>query len=883
MPKYKCIACGAEQESEDRCICGSCGYTMYEAPFDKYELLKSEIRRFIMCYINETINADDLYFPKLEDDEKRFPSFLKIRNYIYDAVRSEDFIERIKTSCEQLNKYIKASFFAQHTADIPRLNYLSADLINDLNGFLSEAEIKADIRQVDFPKIILKYYGAPNASRTATVDRIHELQQRLADKLWNFIRLNNLYGEACRDIPRLIKIKDDPNWDMIFDDTERRLEAVISNSYIIDIFEDGSAESTEMMKALLDSVFVLLRSDALKHTYEYIIDGETGLDKAACSERLTRIYRSQFAELEKIVLSEDFLSDKTEDQLFEIYNIMIENDRRGYMRLNKGKLPTGSAEKKLNDLIGLAPIKESIQKIKAYAIANKDSSELNLHMCFYGNPGTGKTEVARLIAGIFHENGLLPTSKVIETDRSGLVGRYLGETPHKTNKLIEQAMGGVLFIDEAYSLVPDDTGFDYGHEAIAALIKAMEDHRGKFCVILAGYKNKMQEMIGTNPGFRSRIQFELDFPNYSREELNKITALMLSQRGYSISNDANERILDITDIKRKDPNFANAREIRNILDKVIMSQNLRCLGTDSKAIEIADVNSYIRDSGVALPTVGEGGSKKIMTADDELNELVGLASVKRMVKKIKAYGKRNKGSSDFNLHMCFYGNPGTGKTEVARILSSLLYEAGVLPEAKLIETDAHGLIAKYAGQTASKTLDKINSAMGGVLFVDEAYSLIGGSSGNAYGDEAIAVLLKEMEDRRGKLCVILAGYKNEMNEMIRSNPGLSSRIQFTLDFPDYTRDELAEIAEHFLRQKKYTIDDKALELVLDTTEYYRRGDSFANARTLRNILDQVIMNQNLRTEDTGGSEIIISDVEDYISDEGIDLTAARSGRKIGFN
>ena len=278
----------------------------------------------------------------------------------------------------------------------------------------------------------------------------------------------------------------------------------------------------------------------------------------------------------------------------------------------------------------------------------------------------------------------------------------------------------------------------------------------------------------------------------------------------------------------------------------------------------------------------------VLTGEEELDQLIGLDSVKRMVKKIKAYAKRNKGEEGFNLHMCFYGNPGTGKTEVARILSRILYDAGVLAEAKLVETDGHGLLGKFVGETAPKTEAKIDSAMGGVLFIDEAYALVGShtATGGAtnYGEEAIAVLLKEMEDRRGQFCTILAGYKDEMRSMLSANPGFQSRIQFTLDFPDYSRDELGQIAVVFLNKKKYTIAQAALELLLDVAEYYRTQKNFANARTIRNILDQVIMNQNLRTEDTeGDSTIIRSDVEDYIADENIDLQkkTTQAGR-IGF-
>lgn len=346
------------------------------------------------------------------------------------------------------------------------------------------------------------------------------------------------------------------------------------------------------------------------------------------------------------------------------------------------------------------------------------------------------------------------------------------------------------------------------------------------------------------------------------------------------------RMLDITDVKRREPNFANAREIRNILDQVIMCQNLRCVGTEDSELGIVDVNKYIQDAKINLPT-SDDGQKKILTGEEELDQLIGLSAVKRMVKKIKAYAKRNQGQEGFNLHMCFYGNPGTGKTEVARILSRILYDAGVLPEAKLVETDSRGLIGQYVGETAPKTQAKIEDAMNGVLFIDEAYGLVSSSTADSitsYGEEAIAVLLKEMEDRRGQFCVILAGYKDEMKTMLSINPGLQSRIQFTLDFPDYTREELGQIAAAFLAKRKYEIGGEALSKLLDVTEYYRSRPNFANARTVRNILDQVIMNQNLRTEDTDGDTLIVlEDVEDYLMDEGIDLTKPRNSfPRIGF-
>lgn len=511
-------------------------------------------------------------------------------------------------------------------------------------------------------------------------------------------------------------------------------------------------------------------------------------------------------------------------------------------------------------------------------------------MCFIGNPGTGKTEVARHIAGILYENKILPSNKVIEVDRSGLVSQYFGATAEKTSRVISSAMGGVLFVDEAYALGNNSSAgiVDYGKEAIDTLVKAMEDYRGKFCVIFAGYKNEMLQMLSTNPGFKSRIQFSLDFPNYSRDELKRITELMLSNRQYTIHPAAMEKILDITDIKRKDSNFSNAREIRNILDQVIMCQNLRTAGLDERELGLVDVNKYITDAKINLTVGTASAPNRILTGEEELEQLIGLENVKRMVKKIRAYAKRNKDEADFNMHMCFYGNPGTGKTEVARILSRILYDANVLDEAKLVETDSLGLLGKYVGETAPKTEAKINEAMNGVLFIDEAYGLLSAASTTGgqtnYGEEAITVLLKEMEDRRGQLCVIFAGYKDEMQTLLAANPGFASRIQFMLDFPDYTRDELGIIAKAFLSKKKYEIETLALERLLDIVEYYRKLPNFANARTVRNVLNQVLMNQNLRTENfPEDCAVILEDVNAYLTDEGIDLAKPHKGKNpIGF-
>lgn len=892
MTEYKCIACGEVKQSDKECMCPICGYMMFKSPYERKGNFISEIRKFIDKIIGQDIDVEKLDFGKLRQDERRFPDYRKIKDHVTHSEKTEIFHERLKNSAEQMKRYFHETFSKSYSAKKDALGMLSEDTAAFLVRVLSELGIESKFGKASFPIITVDYTESADREYTESADELLDRIVMLADKMYKFIRTGNIYGRAYDKETKPFKFKDkekEIDWHKTIAERIAACDKVIAKKYVVDIFDDGSEQLTSMLKVTWDAVFVLMSAPLRKKEYIYHFNDSADSDSMTaeeCNARLSAIFAERFSSVNKIVHAEDFLADKSDDELFELYNKMLDLDIYHYMSGTKGDLVVGNYEQQLENLIGLDSVKTSIRKIKAYALANKDSSDLNLHMCFMGNPGTGKTEAARIIAGILHENGLLRTSKVIETDRSGLVAGYVGQTALKTAEKIDEAMGGVLFIDEAYSLVQDGSGGDYGHEAVSTLIKAMEDYRGKFCVILAGYKNPMQEMLATNQGFQSRIQFTIDFPNYDRKELGQIADLMLKSKGYSASDAAKGRMLDITDHTRKDPNFANAREMRNIIEQVIMCQNVRCAGTDDKTVEIVDVNTYIKDSHISLPTSGDGAVKKILTAEDELEALIGLRSVKRMIKKIKAYAKRNKDDPALNLHMCFCGNPGTGKTEVARILSRILYEAGVLPEAKLIETDSQGLISKYVGDTASKTLAKINDSMGGVLFIDEAYSLTGGEGDTAgYGDEAVAVLLKQMEDKRGQFCVILAGYKTEMEKFIGTNPGLASRVQFTLDFPDYTREELSEIARAFLSRKKYEIEDDALELLLDIAEYYRARPNFANARTIRNILEQVIMNQNLRTDEENSSDttLILSDVQDYIDDEGIDLNEKSSKtRRIGF-
>ena len=891
MAEFRCISCGALKESESSCSCPVCGYKMFQTPYDRKSILISEIESFIARLEVKSVLREDLVFVGKDEDDSRFPSYDKILKYVSSKDRTEDFLSNLLETAEQLKLHFTDEFSKTYPVSFDNLDGIIAqydELLYAAARFLIPG-VSVKLPRVEWDEVSLLYSETQNKYLWFSASELLELIEKLAQKIVKFIKINNLYGNNHKYFPEKRAEEFNDNTDFK-DELEKAIlttEKILRKKYVVDIMDDGSDELKEMLTCLWHGIELIMSAPLFIKHYNYLTEAG-GINEKDLLSRTSSFLAERYVGFDDELHLGELLREKTETEVFEIYKGLIGVDKYGFLvPVGSTLINIGESEKKLNELIGLEGIKESIQKIKAYALSNKDSEDLNIHMCFLGNPGSGKTEVARYIAGILYENSILPSPKIVEVDRSGLVSQYFGATAEKTRRVIASAMGGVLFIDEAYALGnnSDRDITDYGKEAIDTLVKAMEDYRGKFCVILAGYKNEMLKMLSTNPGFKSRIQFTLDFPNYSRAELKSITELMLKNRHYTMSDIALERVLDITDIKRKDANFANAREIRNMLDQVIMCQNLRTVGSEDKELGLVDVNKYIQDSKIELPTTGT--EKTILSGEEELEQLIGLSSVKRMIRKIKAYAKKNVGSYGFNLHMCFQGNPGTGKTEVARILSRILYSAGVLPEAKLVETDSTGLLGRFVGETGPKTQRKIQEAMGGVLFIDEAYALCAGSTVSGasrnYGDEAIAVLLKEMEDHRGQFCVVLAGYKNEMEKMLNMNPGFKSRIQFSIDFPDYSREELGQIATSFLTAKKYGIADDALDRLLDVAEYYRQRPNFANARTIRSIVDQVILNQNLRAEDSDGDyRIILSDVEDYITDEGIDFSSSATTRRIGF-
>ena len=542
----------------------------------------------------------------------------------------------------------------------------------------------------------------------------------------------------------------------------------------------------------------------------------------------------------------------------------------------------------LDELVGLTSVKEEVHKMASLMqvaqqrkAAGLKVANVSYHCVFTGNPGTGKTTVARIMAKIYNALGILEKGHLVETDAGGLLGSHVGETAEKTSKLVDSALGGVLFIDEAYMLA--DSG--YGKEAIATLLKRMEDDRDHLVVILAGYTNEMREMLELNPGVKSRINRYIEFPDYTNEELCAIFRMQAKKNQYTLSPELEEQ-LDKAMAKwtrHRDKQFGNARFVRNLFEKAVEQQALRLAEmTNITAEQLATLEP--QDLGIGVDDSASRPSLEEALA--ELDQLIGLKEVKAEVHKLADFCKiaqeREEAGlkvAELSYHCVFVGNPGTGKTTVARSIAKVYHALGILKKGHLVETDRSGLVAEYVGQTAIKTNKLIDEALDGVLFIDEAYTLVNGSQ-NDYGHEAIATLLKRMEDDRARLVVILAGYPDDMKRFMESNPGLTSRFSRVIHFPDYTADELADLFRFYAKRNHYELSpdvEKYLNnAIANSTK--NRDRNFGNGRWVRNLFEKALERQAIRlAETTGHTEQELRTLE--LKDVGITVTPARKAEE----
>lgn len=518
-------------------------------------------------------------------------------------------------------------------------------------------------------------------------------------------------------------------------------------------------------------------------------------------------------------------------------------------KLNNYVTPTlEEAKYKLESIIGIKELKSFIANVennyKVQKIREKlglPTSYISLNMIFAGNAGTGKTNAARITFEYLNALGILKKGIFKEVSKADFVTDNVNETAKRTNDIINSALGGVLFIDEAYSLCESEND-KAGKEIVDALLKGIEDNRDNLVVILAGYEKDMKRFLSFNQGLKSRFSNVIHFKDYTPAEMYEIAVNIAKSKGYRIAKNVKPGLIDLftrNQLTGKS-DLGNARFVRNIVENAILDASKKYLDNNERQIDLLERDNFNFKVNAKFDL------------EEKLKDIIGLEQVKKLLrsqyKLIIAQEKRKSvGVStkiEQNLNMVFAGNPGTGKTSIARLVAEMLNSMGLLKIGQLVETDRSSFVSEIPGETAKKTEAKFKEAIGGILFIDEAYTL----ANDSLGREAIETLLKLIEDYSNEVIVILAGYEQEMEDFFDVNIGLRSRFPLWTNFEDYNPNELLEMAIKLIEAKGFKLSKNAYAaLKKGFVDIYENSDAQSgNGRMVRNYVEKLIRKQSIR-------------------------------------
>lgn len=530
----------------------------------------------------------------------------------------------------------------------------------------------------------------------------------------------------------------------------------------------------------------------------------------------------------------------------------------------------------LQEMVGLHSLKQSIadhinyvKLLTARKKAGLKATIPPLHMIFTGNPGTGKTTVADFMGEIFHKMGLLEKGHVVCTNRSKLVGKWIGDTEQKTEAAIEAAKGGVLFIDEAYSLYTNDKDGDrrdYGNRVIETLLPKLSDSNFGTIVILAGYPAEMEQLMESNPGLKSRFPFTFHFEDYSPKELLDIAELTIHREGYTITDEAREALFQLikAESKKRDRHFGNARFVNRIIQSEIlpaMATRLNKSGVydspDDKrqaltTIERDDIPKHVDEKSLVVTEPFDE------TAIDEalarLDRMIGLTQVKAAIHNFVTVARllHRNGKNFFGeipLKWSFAGNTGTGKSTVAQIMTDLLKAMNILDNGNFTEIKGEQLYNVPDYKVDEVLKEAMKRSQQGLLFIDGDSPKFKNAA-NTFDSEQLRIKLAEYTSTLpGAHALIIAENRAPRQELVEQliDNG-APEVDHTLIFEDYTQDELFEILKQMLSDKGFAIGPEA-EAVM--RRYIRhlaadRRSCYANARTMKIISRTIIQNTYLR-------------------------------------
>ncbi len=502
----------------------------------------------------------------------------------------------------------------------------------------------------------------------------------------------------------------------------------------------------------------------------------------------------------------------------------------------------------LDRLVGLAPIKQQVRKFAAVARQQKEDirdgrsvQPLNTHMLFLGNPGTGKTEVARLVGRYLRAIGLRTAGAFVEISRTEVASEFNpGECIKKMREAIDRAAGGVLFVDEAYQLAGDE----WMRGALETLMKDMEDRRASMTVIFAGYEDRMQDLWSVNPGFRSRIpeQNWYRFPDYAAAELAEIWSRMCEARHLELGADATLAATRFMEGEVRRGRFGNARGVRNLVDQVVQA----CVVQGEKVVTTAHIPPAAKYDAARVASLLASLRAELVGVDN-LHQYLGL--VARRSRQAEEQGRLFEGA----LHCRFVGPPGTGKTSAAKRMGEVLCSMGLVSRGHVHLVNPVGdLISPYVGEYAQRVADHFQQARGGVLFIDEAYQLAEQEQGRLVVHQIVQTLTSP---GFADTVMVLAGYRDAMNSLMASNPGLQSRVPNEIVFDALTDHELIELFHRTIAKQNLVVHDTDRSEVERRLKYrlsnLRADPNFASARTLQSVVQDVLDRQYERLEASG--------------------------------
>jgi SpoVK/Ycf46/Vps4 family AAA+-type ATPase len=564
---------------------------------------------------------------------------------------------------------------------------------------------------------------------------------------------------------------------------------------------------------------------------------------------------------------------------FEVRPIRIEEDEEPAPIAEE---PLAVALRKLDEMVGLAQVKEAVSTLMARQQLEKRRREQGLpvspmamHMVFTGPPGVGKTEVARVIGQIYKALGVLRKGNIVQVVRKDLVGDVIGKTAIQTAEVCRSALDGILFIDEAYMLAaPTGGSADFGKEAIETILTFMEDFRDRIVVIVAGYPADMDKFLDSNAGLRGRFSKTIDFSPYKPDELIEILWRAAKAQQFNLPANVGELVAPWIRAELPKKEWSNGRSMRLLLERMREAQAVRIAtepDADLSTIDTTDVTRAMRigkkeDDQEPLPIE----EASLAASLRRLDEMVGLAGVKEEVMTLMARlelekRRREQGLpvSAMSMHMVFTGPPGVGKTDVARLVGRIYKALGALRKGNIVEVARNDLVGRYIGETAIKTMEVCRQALDGVLFIDEAYMLAAeAGSGPDYGKEAIDTILKFMEDNRDRVVVIVAGYPGDMDKFLDSNPGLRGRFSKTIEFAPYSSDELIEILRRIARSQHFYLPANADELIAPWITAETPKQEWSNGRSMRQLFERMREAQAIRVARDPAADLSAIDAAD---------------------